>query len=107
MEVKAEIILKDQWREMANVACLCAVTHSMIGTILKILNQAASELQSPHNRQQLSGRKEKDSQNSKKSERRATGLASTLEAHWLHGHSGESWAPVGCARTQGGMLARS
>lgn len=56
---------------MANVACLCGVTHSMRGTILKTLNQEASELQCPHDRQESSGRKEKDSQNSKKSERGA------------------------------------
>lgn len=95
IEVKAEIILKDQWGEMANVACLCGVTHSMIGAILKTLNQAVSELQCLHDGLQSSGRKETASQNSKNNASQATGSASVLEAHWLHGHSendGRLWA---------------
>lgn len=43
---------------MANVACLCWMTHSMIGTILKTPNQAVSEMQCRDTRKMISKFKE-------------------------------------------------
>lgn len=84
---------------MINIARLCGMTHSTIGTILKRLNQAMSERRCLCDRQQLPEDKENDSQNSKKCEHRATGSASTVEIHWLRGNE-ENTGRLCCARAQ-------
>lgn len=61
---------------MASVARLCGMTHSVIGTILKTLNQAVSEMQRLGHRQHSSENKDDDSQNSRKCEHGVTGSAS-------------------------------
>ena len=71
---------------MANVVRLCGMTHSMMGTVLKTLNQAASETQRLCYRRSEDG----DPQNSEKREHGATGSASTVKTHWLHGNSGNT-----------------
>ena len=54
---------------MANVVRLCGMTHSMMGTVLKTLNQAASETQRLCYRRREDG----DPQNSEKREHGAMG----------------------------------
>ena len=71
---------------MANVVRLCGMTHSMMGTVLKTLNQAASETQRLCYRRSEDG----DPQNSEKREHGAMGSASTVKTHWLHGNSGNT-----------------
>lgn len=62
----------------------------MMGTVLKTLNQAASETQRLCSKRQSSGREDSDAQNSEKREHGATGSASTAKTHRLHGNWGNT-----------------
>ena len=89
---------------MASVAHLCGMTHSVIGTILKTLNQAVSEMQRLGHRQHSSGNKDDDSQNSKKCEHGVTGSASKWKLIGFR----EIWKTLGvCVLCWGSELAPS
>lgn len=94
--VKAEIILKGQWRE--NGKCCPFVWDGSLND-QNNSDQAMSEMQCPNDRQQTSGHEEKDSQNSNKCE--CINSRSALASRTL----GKRWASVGSARALSRMLA--